>query len=335
MVKEIKKISNGVKKPILLILVIGGLFFGIGILSTQAYKIEDLTDVPVKNDFVLSGGKVEIWMDAGDTYTKELMITNRLGKTMDFKVEIEDFTGSRDPAETVKLLGEERGPYSLKDYLKPEITEFTLNHGQNMILPIEISIPQDAEPGGLYGSVLVSAHPILTPAEIEEQKAKGQIELVSRLASLFFIRVKGDAIENGSLKEFKTLNNYYEQGPISFELLFENNGNVHLTPYGIIEIYNILGKKVDEIELDPWFALPDSLRSREVKWERGLLFGRYTALATINRGYQDILDQKSINFWVIPWKIILAGLLGLFLIIWFFKWLFSKFEIRRKTPMAP
>jgi hypothetical protein len=313
------------------ILFIGIAFFGFRVPSALAYKIEDLTDVPVENDFVLAAGKVELWMDPGDKYTKEIMITNRLGKTMDFKVEVADFKGSRNPEETVVILENEKGPYSLKDYLKPEITEFTLTHGQRMILPVEVSIPSDAEPGGLYGVILVSAHPSLTPAEIEKEKAKGQIQLVSRLGSLFFIRVRGDLIENGFFKELKTDKKYYEKGPISFKLLFENNGNVHLIPYGLIEIYNILGKKVDEIELTPWFALPDSVRSREAKWERGFLFGKYKALVSVNRGYQDTIDQKSINFWVIPWKIILAGLIALSLVIWFFKWLFSKFEIRRKT----
>ena len=315
----------------LVILTVIGLFFGIRAPLALAYKIEDLTNVPVENDFVLAAGKVELWMNPGDKDTKEIMITNRLGKTMDFKVEISDFKGSRNPEETVVYLEGEKGPYSLKDYIKPEITEFTLAHGQRMILPVEVSIPPDATPGGLYGAILVSSHPPLTPAEIEKEKAKGQIQLISRLASLFFIRVKGDVNENGFLKEFKTTKKYYEEGPIPFEILFENNGNVHLLPYGIIEIYNTLNKKVDEIELNPWFSLPDSLRSRTVNWDRGFLFGKYKAVASVNRSYQDIIDQKSVEFWVIPWKIILAGLAGLFLIIWFFWWLFSKFEIKRKT----
>jgi len=320
------------KKIFFPILVVGGVIFGFGIKPALAYKIEDLTNVPVENDFVLGAGKVEIWMDPGDKYTKEIMITNRLGKTMDFNIGIEDFRGSRNPEETVVLLGKERGPYTLKDYLKPEITKFTLNHGQRMILPIEISIPKDAEPGGRYGAILVTTSPPESQfGEAEKEKAKGGIRVISRLASLFFIRVKGNVTENGLFKELKLDKKFYEKGPISFAILFENNGNVHLTPYGMIEIKNLFGKKVDEIDLDPWFVLPDSLRLREVKWQKAWLFGKYTALASINRGYQDIIDKKSIDFWVIPWKIILAGLIALFLIIWFFKWVASHFEIRRKT----
>lgn len=304
--------------------------FGIYFLPVFAYQIEEIPETPVIGDFLLGPGKQELWLEPGETTIKEITIANRLGREMSFQVEIEDFTGSRDPAETIVLLGTEKGPYSLRDYLKPELSEFTLTHGQRIILPIEISIPEDAEPGGRYGTVIVAT----SPPKIEEGEVKEPrptVAVISRLANLFFVRVKGEVIENGFLKEFKSERKFYEKGPISFQLLFENNGNVHLTPYGTIEIFNLVGNKVGELEINPYFAMPDSLRLREVQWDKTWLFGRYLALASVNRGYQDIIDQKSIEFWVIPWKIVLAGLVGLFLIIWFFRWLFSKFEIKRKT----
>jgi len=251
-------------------------------LKILAYRIEDLGFTgPPAGDFSLGPGKTELWMEPGEKVTKELYITNRLGKTMDFKIEIEDFTGSKNPEKTVVLLGEEKGPCSLKDYIKPELLEFTLKHGERMILPVEISIPPDAEPGGLYGAVLVSSYPSKSEAEKEKEKAVPEVRVISRLGTLFFVRVKGEVKESGFLKDIKVDKNFYEKGPISFELLFENKGNVHLVPYGLIEIRNLLGKKIDEIELDPWFAMPDSIRSRKIDWKRGFLLGRYTALAKV------------------------------------------------------
>ena len=322
------------KKIFLIVFLAGLIGLTVGLSPALAYQIEENPDMEVKGDFLLGPGKMELWLDPGESVTRTISITNRLGKEMTFRVEIEDFTGSRDPTETIRLLGEEKGPYSLRDYLKPEVKEFTLAHGQRIVLPVEISIPQDAEPGGRYGAVIIATTPPKTE-EGEEKEPRPAVVIIARLANLFFVRVKGEVIEDGFLKEFKTERRFYEKGPIPFELLSENNGNVHLAPYGLIEIYNILGRKVDEIELDPWFAMPDSLRLRETKWNRDFLFGRYTALASVNRGYQDIIDQKSINFWVVPWKIILAGLVMLFLVIWFFRWIFSKFEIKRKTPQQP
>ncbi len=318
------------------------LLIGLGFnLNTFAYQIESLSKISIEDDIVLGPGKTELLLDPGDRVVKELMITNRTGKTKKFKIDIEDFIGSRDPTIPTVFLGEEgekKGPYSLKDYLKPEIFEFILEHGQRMILPVEISIPIDAEPGGRYGSVLVKTVPMLAEGKTEKEKAKGQFVLVSRLGTLFFIRVKGAVKEEGFLKDFKIKGgkNFYEKAVITFQLLFENNGTVHLTPYGIIEIRNLLGKKVDEIELQPWFVLPDSLKLREMKWEKKWLCGKYTATAFISRGYKDIrdeyiIDEKYLEFWVIPWKVILAGLVGLFLAILGLRWVATRFEIRRKT----
>jgi len=323
--KELIKIS-------LMIIAMFVVFHG----SVLAYEIQDLTNVENANDFVLGPDKIETSLDPGGNYTTKLMITNRLGKEMSFKIQLEDFKGSRDPEETTVLLGEEKGPYSLKDYIKPEATEFTLKHGQRMVLPVTISIPQDAEPGGLYGVILVSTNPPRAIGQTEKDQATGQMNIISRLGTLVFVRVNGDVKEDGRLTEIKAgkqNQKFYEQGPITFSLYYENNGNVSVNPYGILEIKNILGKKIDEVEVKPFFAMPDSLRLREVKWNKEMLFGRYTVTAQINRGYENIIDTKSVTIWVIPWKIVAVGIVGLALIIWFLKWIFGHFEFRKKKSL--
>lgn len=325
-------------KKIFFPILISGLVLIFGFCqSAKAYRIEDMPDTRVEGDIVLGPTKIELFLEPGESLIREIMVTNRTGGTIDFTIAVEDFKGSRDPSQTVIFLGEEKGPYSLKDWLKPEVRDFTLNHGQRIHLPVEISIPSDAEPGGHYGVVFALTKPKVPTTEAEKERAKGQIAIISRVGTLLFIRIRGEVEEAGFLKDFRTSKKYYEKGPIPFELLFENNGSVHLVPYGIIEFFNLLGKRVGEVEIDPYFAMPDSLRLREVKWDRGLLFGKYTALASINRGYQDIIDQKSIEFWVIPWKIILAGVIGLFFFILFLRWIATHFEIRKKisTPKAP
>jgi len=280
-----------------------GIVFGLSVKDTKAYEIETLPGTAVEGDIVLGPGKIEVWLDPGEKTTRTIYFTNRTGRTIDFLVNIEDFKGSRDPKEGTIFMGEEKGPYSLKDYLHPEVKEFTLEHGQRISLPIEIAIPEDAEPGGRYGVVFASALPPKIEVRPEEEEAKPMIGIISRVGCLFFVRVKGEMNENGFLKNFTTkdMKEYFEKGPITFELLYENNGNVHLAPYGLIEITNLLGKKVGEVKIDPYFAMPDSVRLREIKWDKEFLFGRYTALASLNRGYQDIIDQKSIKLWIIPW----------------------------------
>lgn len=300
--------------------------------TVSALDIQNLSGTEVRGDFVLGPGKTELFMEPGESITRKLTVTNRLGKEMNFKVEIEDFTGSHDPDKTTVLLGDEKGPYSLRDYLNPEEESFTLQHGQRISLPIKISIPEDAEPGGLYGAVIVSTTPV--PIEGEEiDEAAGQVQLISRVGTLFFVRVKGDIEEDGLLTGFSTDKKYLQKSPVSFNLLYENRGNTHLVPYGTIEIKNLLGKKVGEVEVDPYFSMPDSMRTRTVDWDGGFLLGRYKATLLLNRGYEDIIDRKDFYFWVIPWKLVSTIGLALLLIIFFFAWVISRFEIKKKPSL--
>lgn len=309
--------------------------FGVRPQSAMAYIVEDL-NFQNTGDIVVGPGKTELWMDKGDKYTKELLISNRSGQKKLFQIKVEDFRGSRGEDQTVQFMGDEIGPFSLKDYVRPEITEIILSHGQRLRLPVQIDVPETAEPGGMYGAVLVSAINIDDDAlDLDKDKAAGSMKVVTRLASLFFVRIKGDVLENSYMKDFKTNKRFYESGPISFTMLYENNGSVHESPYGVIEIKNMLGRKIDEIQVDPWFVMPDSLRTRELKWERGLLFGKYTAVASVNRGYQNIIDKKSYDFWVVPWKILGAGIVITVLLIWLFIWIIGHFEIKKRNTLPP
>ncbi len=300
-------------------------------LNVYGYQIETLTDIPLQRDFVIGPGKMEVVVNPGEQKTVNIIVTNRMGDERIFNLGVEDFKGSRNIETTVVLLGEGRGPYSLKDYLLIKEKSFVLKHGERAIIPVTISVPSDAEPGGLYGSVLVST--VSKPGTSSASEISGGAAIISRIGSLFFVRVPGDVKEDGSLKDFSTVNSqkFFSAGPIPLVILFENNGSVYLNPYGEISIKNIMGSEIGDALVEPWFALPDSLRVREISWNKGFLFGRYTATVKINRGYDDIVDEKSLSFWVIPWKIVLGGFGVILVLLLSIRFVASKFELKRKV----
>jgi hypothetical protein len=299
--------------------------FAVGFVAKQiyAYSIQNLIDAPVVGDFTIS---------PGEETTKIINITSRLGETTKFKIEIEDFIGSSDGGEAAILLGSERGPYSLRDYIRPEISEFTLEHGQRMDLPIKVSIPQDATPGGLYGAVIIRTIPAEEGAEINETDASGKIQFVGRVASLFFVRVKGDVLEEGQLEKFGTINNkkIYPNSSVPFVATYKNKGSVHLVPYGILEIKNMLSKKIDEVEIKPYFVMPNATRSKEINWQRASAMGYYKAHLYLNRGYGNVVDEAEIGFWVIPWKIVTIAILVSIAITLSIVWLTKNVEFKKK-----
>jgi hypothetical protein len=285
----------------------------------------------VVGDFVVGPGKVDLTIEPGQLRTIQMTVTNRTGELRRFNIETEDAEGTDDIQQPIRLLGDDRGPYSIKDYLSFPHASFELAHNQRAIIPVTISIPEDAEPGGLYGSVLVNTISV----EAEPGDTLGtvpQSAIIARIGTLFFVTVPGDVLHEGALLNFSTVpeQSYFQSGPIHFGILFENTGVIHLAPYGELRITNLLGEEVGWVELDPWFILPNSLRLREVTWDREWLFGRYTATVNINRSYDDVIDTMEYTFWVLPWKVIAVVFSVLFIIIFLFRAFFRKFEFRRK-----
>ncbi len=319
-------------KALVFLLIIAFCFSVAG--TASAYVVEDL-HLSTSGSIIVGPGKTEMLLSPGDTYTFESTVANVSGMTKIIDFKTEDMSASTKSDEALTFLGNAKGPYSIMDYVKPEQSQITLATGQRVRMPVTITIPKNAEPGGLYGGLMVSATNVPTAAQIQAGVASGQVNLITRVASLLFITVKGDIVQNGALKDFKTNSNFYEQGPINFEITSTNTGNTHLDPYGSIEIKDTFGRNIDTREVDPWFVMPKSERTREMAWNSSFLFGKYTAILTMNRGYNNIVDTKSINFWIIPWKLVTIGLILLVLIIFFFVWIFSHIQWKKNEPTNP
>ncbi|GBD34226.1 hypothetical protein HRbin34_00552 [bacterium HR34] len=291
-----------------------------------AYEIVNYSNMDVRNDIVLSPPRWEVEASPGDETVKVITVANRTGKTQNFKVEVEDFTGTYNLEDPIKFYGEGTSPFSAKGWIKPEVDKFTLKHGDEIRFKVFVRVPENAEPGGKYGAVFVATIP-------QKSENVDTISIVSRIGSLFLIKVKGDVLEKGYLTDFSSDKSiYFTNNPIKFSFVFTNKGNVHLKPKGFIEIYNLIGSKVDVVNVDDYFVLPDSARKREVFWTPKLAFGKYTANLILEHqeGDNTVTETKKISFFVIPFNIlaIIGGVLILIYILW--RFVFSKIQITFK-----
>lgn len=284
-------------------------------------------DLEPNGDFIIGPGKTEISVEPGETATRVITVTNRTGETNTFDVELEDFTAATGTSDAVELLGDQRGPASLKDLLEPELDQFTLEQGEEITFSVDVAVPEEAEPGGRFGAVIISNAP--------DESEEGTARVTTRLASLFLVRVEGDVTEEGQLADYRIAGPssvfFDDSGPSEFEVLFENTGNVHLTPYGQITIENMFGQAVKTLPIDAYFALPESTRYRAIENDdSGFRIGRYTANLQLNRSYGDNVDRATVSYWVIPWRVLLIALVVIFLISALVRWFKNTFELRRK-----
>ena len=202
-------------------------------------------------------------------------------------------------------------PYSLITWVKP-LGQLRLEPKQIKSIPVSITIPKNAAPGGYYGVIRFTA--------AAPESNTTSVSLSASLGTLIFLRVNGQAKESASLEEFSTSQNgnkmfLFEATPLDFNIRINNSGNVYEQPVGQIAISDMFGKPVANVNvnLERRVVLPGSIRKFEVPLDKGvlgdkMLFGRYTAKLTMTYGAEGQKVTTELSFFVIPWKLILIGL---------------------------
>lgn len=253
--------------------------------------------------FVVRPAKVEMTIAAGKEESAVLTLTNGTNDPLHVEVSYEDVaanTGSGVNDNPVVLLGTQGGSYPLKELFSTPKRSFDILSGKDMEIPVKVRVPSDTEPGGHYGSVILTFTPIH-----EGGQGSAQIAVESRIATLFFVRVSGAVKEDGAIAAFGLVNNETmipapsASAPLRFHIAFENKGAVHLNPYGRLTITPLFGSDI-VLPIDPWVILPGGVRTREITTPGPLRPGYYTAHLEENRGYGNIVDERTVHFWVTP-----------------------------------
>jgi hypothetical protein len=240
-----------------------------------------------------------------DISSSSLLVTN----------EINDFTAQGEDG-TPKVITDttEKSPYSIIDWIKP-ISNLTLKSKQLQNLPVTITVPKNAAPGGYYGVIRFTA----TAPAID----KSGVALSASLGAMVFIRVKGDAKESMNIEEFYASKDddrgsFFDSIPIDLIVRIKNGGNVHEQPVGRILITDMFGKPTVNVNvnLEGRNVLPGTIRRFEQPVDKSALgnrvmFGLYTANLTMKYGSSNQTVTKTIHFWIIPWKLILSAIVVL------------------------
>lgn len=206
---------------------------------------------------------------------------------------------------------------------------------QSMEIPFAVRVPFEASPGGHFAAILVGTKP-LSP-----EQGQARVQTSQMVTSLFFARVAGDITELGSIREFNMADNYLNSPEATFQLRFENKGNVHLQPQGDIRITNMWGQERGIIPINQGSqfgnVLPESIRKFTFSWKGEWSIadiGRYSAVATLAYGTEERqFTSAKTNFWVIPYKLLLGIFTGLALFVFLLTWL-VKIYVRHTLVMA-
>ncbi len=264
----------------------------------------------------------ELTANPGDIIANTLKVSNFSDAAISIKMEAENFVAIGEEGRVVTTSEQEEDTtYSLRKWITITPEEFTLEGKGDQTVNFIIEVPQNAEPGGKYGSVLVGI-----TGSMQEDGTGAVIS--TKTGSLVLLMVAGDLKEKLSVKDFST-SSFQEYGPVAFEIRFENKGTVHVKPKGYIVIANWFNNNVKELEFPQENVMPGAVRKIKAEWDTKWLFGKYTATIFGVYGVSNQnIDSRVITFWVLPWKIILGIVVGLALIFIFF------FKTRKRWKLA-
>ena len=201
----------------------------------------------------------------------------------------------------------------------------TLAPGQSKIVPITITIPKSAEPGGHFAAVFWGTQ---SPKDV-----KNAVSIGSKTGILILLRVNGAVNEDGGILEFNTVNaqRFYTALPVNFFYRFQNSGGDRIKPVGDVTIKNMIWLTSAKVPGNPVEGniLPSSTRKFETVWQggsgptplaaadqgnflnkvsyewRNFGFGHYKADISLSYGVKNQVSTGSVGFWVIPWHLMI------------------------------
>lgn len=192
----------------------------------------------------------------------------------------------QDSQGSLGFLNQQAGSYSysLSSFLTFDTSNLEIAKQGEETLHVTVTNRPDLSPGGHYAAIVGRLKPGI-----------GDTEVAPAVTSLILLRKTGGERYNLYLKEVNFSKSIFQFSyPRAIELLFENEGNVHLTPYGRIDIKDMFGRELYKGILNSSSAkvFPESLRYISVDMEKlGISFP--ISFNTIEIKGEDSLNKTN------------------------------------------
>jgi len=295
-------------------------------------------------DITVSPPVFDLTAKPGDKINEVFRIRNNQSNSIPFKIEARRLvsnptTGNPEPANDIK--GEELS------WVKFDPDTFSALPREWTDVKFSIEIPDSAAFGYYYVFRLI-------PQNGKEQKNTGTA-IKGEVLIVVLLNVKKDgAISSAKLSSFNPDSFVSQYLPVNFNVVLENNGNVHVKPHGNIFISrggkdeisvlnvnevngSILpgGKRTFSSSWNDGFITNDVVKDENgtiktdsngkpttklsINWNKltSLRFGPYTAhlLMVYDDGKRDQTIESEAKFWVIPYIPIAIILIGFIVLI--------------------
>ena len=251
--------------------------------------------------------------DPGSTFSYDITVTNLTSGKQTYYLYTRDIVSVDGAGAPIFAKGGvEKTGFEISEWVSLSSDTIEIEAGVDKRFSVSIDVPESATPGGHFGGVFVS----MEPPRLDSSGAAVGYEVVNIIS----LRVSGDVIERGIIRSFSTDNYINSDLNINFRANIENQGSVLIRPVGPLEIYNMFGSSVANLNFndDKAGVFPGTNRVFSIQWEgEGVGFGRYTVDLNLQYGIPGSFKNmnNSLTFWVLPMNIIGPAIAILFIIL--------------------
>ena len=269
--------------------------------TVPAFAQESLSVTITPPLFQLTIGPGENWTSSVKIVNNNAYEVSYLPQIVDFEAQGEGGQGTFVPL-IESFANEPERTDSLGTWIEISKEPVVIPAGKSADVQFTVRVPENADPGGHYAAIMIG------PYTGDDQVQGSRMKVSSFVTSLLFVRIKGEIIESGRIREFTAEKSLYHVPEANFVLRFENTGNTHLRPQGSVTILNMWGKERGQVMINEKSnfgnVLPRSIRRFEFAWSgenNPFDIGRYSAVVTLAYGDDDKQNTSATTyFWVVP-----------------------------------
>jgi hypothetical protein len=252
----------------------------------------------------------DIRLDNESEHPFSLEVGNTTNDPIVFRLSFVDF-GSLDESGGIAFLGQGsdlQKRYGLASWLSAEKDVVTVFPGEKERIQLTVTNRESLSPGGHYGAVLFRAE----KEGDDGNAASSDVSISPNFTALVFVRKTGGEIQELGYKDSVIRADLFGV-PDKVSERFQNSGNVHVTPRGVVEVRDPFGRIVRRgiLNEESGIILPESYRSYPVALkylEKAIFPGFYTVSATYRYDGKDDFRTMPVQR-VFAWKLLLLWIL--------------------------
>jgi hypothetical protein len=281
-----------------------------------------LNNIP--NGILISPVVSETTVSKGQSATIPMSIQNPTNFPVTLKATVNDFVANSNESGVPQIIlnsSKVKLPLNNFELLVSPIPNITLSPQQRLYFNVTITVPTTAASGGYYGVVRF---------ENANLESTANVGIGASTGTLFLITVPGNLSYKLNLTQITVDQNnkpvsFVTSGKLSVVTRLDNVGNIHLQPFGTIEVENTFHKIIGTLQFNSTNPrsniLPDSIRKFTNAMPKEHYLGHYTVVASIawQQGSGNIIIASA-SFWYLPvWFIVtvIAVIVVIAWVIWF------------------